>query len=466
MHVTFVDSHSAYLALLHNAMLIDQTKNEYYMQPADSWIQPPTEPEYVPLDETIPPAIFVLNDDCFEKIFEKLEFQALVDASEVCRRFAQAADQFFRQKKKLSINNSSPFFPAVTLGQFRRYLKHVGHYIEELNFRWHNNDREFRIERFFQKMAQFIGPQLRKINFHDVNLSERETKKLEPILTNLVCLEIRAVNNIFDLDIDFVEVCPHLEKLKLNQNMLFSNSCREWPSLRYFSVLDNEYISTDILRVFLKLNPQLRTLKFIAIEPSERIESVINHAPNIECLTIHKEMPESELSSRDIVRFINLKHLRKLSLVHLSDQLFVNIFGCLKRIPTLRELKIHISEHVQNANLNIDEAIVEFAKAIPYLEKLKISGLNLSETTFVTMIHVITNLKVIHFHRSTIRISDMVILDVVRAVQAKSEVSKKIVKLQLFVDLILYEYLSNVKQKSISDFVIVDYRCRHNNLAM
>lgn len=81
-------------------------------------------------------------------------------------------------------------------------------------------------------MVHLTGTQLRKIRFRDMLTHEKHFIKLMPLFENFTTLEIVTYNPDYELDIDFVALCPNLSKLKLLE-MLLIKCCKPWSSLEY-----------------------------------------------------------------------------------------------------------------------------------------------------------------------------------------------------------------------------------------
>lgn len=179
-YVTFIDCSAAYIAFVDSLLF---KSNVYNIQPADSWVQPsilPMEPmDIVEIDDD--PPIFNLNDDCFYHIFKYLDFSSLINVSEVCQRFANLTKPAFKKTKELNIEYiivsdtinisfkcpNCPI-PAMPLAQFRQYLKHIGEYVEEINFIAPTSVIcRHRIQRYLVKIRQYAVTRLKVLRFCD-----------------------------------------------------------------------------------------------------------------------------------------------------------------------------------------------------------------------------------------------------------------------------------------------------------
>lgn len=182
-YVTFTNCSAAYTAFVDSLIF---KSNSYSIQPADSWVQPsmfPTQPMDIAEEDEDPP-IFNLNDDCFYHIFKYLDFSSLINASEVCQRFASLTQSTFKRTTELnidyivmpdwpdSINISCKCpncpIPTMPLAQFRQYLKHIGGFVEEINFIAPTSVIcRHRIQRYLVKIRQYAVRRLKVLRFCD-----------------------------------------------------------------------------------------------------------------------------------------------------------------------------------------------------------------------------------------------------------------------------------------------------------
>lgn len=461
-YVTFRESIGAYIAIIDNNILTKDAKNVFRIQPADTWEQPIIEQPDQPMDDDEEPQIFMLNDDCFEKLFDYLDFASIINVSEVCQRLQTLTAPIFNRTRKLEIDNSDSHMPTVSLARFRRYLKHVGNYIEEISFQWHDHDHNSRIDRFLDKMVQLMGTQVRKIRFRDMLTYEKHFIKLAPLFQNLTTLEIVTYNSDYELDIDFVALCPNLRKLKLLENMVLIKCSKPWPSLEYLSIVGNEYMITDTFRSLIQQNPQIRCFKFTAFEGDDRIRGVAQYLPNIERLTIFESFPE--FSQANLMPLCNLRHLTKLSLVHVDENLLVGILECLSRMVTLTDLKLAAYGETTNENRSIDNAMLAMAESLTALERFTTRFLPITDYIFSLFIQRSQRLEMVHMHNATFTFTDAVIKNCARAVQMSSRAAQQQEsqrQLNLFIDPNDFNDLSCIGDKEISQYLKVNCLCRH-----
>lgn len=461
-YVTFKESIGAYVALIDNDILTKEAKNVFRIQPADTWEQPIIEQPDEPMDDDADPQMFMLNDDCFERLFDYLDFASLIDVSEVCQRMQTLTAPIFHRTRKLVIDNSDSHVPAVSLAKFRRYLKHVGNYIEDISFQWHDYDHNCRIDRFLDKMVQLTGTQVQKFRFRDMLTYEKHFIQLAPLFHNLTTLEIVTYNSDYELDIDFVAMCPNLRKFKLLENMVLIKCCKPWPSLEYLSIVGNEYMVTDTFRSFIQQNPQLRCFKFTAFEGDDRIRSVAQYLPNVERLTIFESFPE--FSQGNLMPLCNLRHLTKLSLVHVDENLLVGIIECLSRMVTLTDLKLEAYGETTNENRSIDNAMLAMAESLMNLEKFTTRFLPVTDYIFSLFVQRSMRLKVVHMHNATFTFTDAVIKNCARAVQMSTRAAQQQPthrQLTLFIDQTDFNDLSCIGDSEISQYLKVNCLCRH-----
>lgn len=342
-YVTYADDRNAYLAVAHNELEGRRINRVFNIQPADTWKQPAqqnTSCEAIEIDEEITPAFFCLNEDCILEIFKYVDFDGLVNLSEVCKLFHRLLHSHFFPRYRTFVveNNSSKM--SMPLAKMRRSLMCIGPYISELKFWWYEFDHNNRLKRFLDILGQLIGKNIRRVCFRDTVLTDEHIPAIQDILIRLETLEITVYNPDYDLDLDFGVTCPKLRKLKLLENMQLNRICRPWPTLEHLSIVGNEYMVLNTFRSFLQQNPQLKCLKFTAYHANERIRTVAQHLPNVEKLTILPSFPN--LTALNIVYLSSLKNLTKLNLMYLDESDLNDILQCLTRFSTLRVLKLHL----------------------------------------------------------------------------------------------------------------------------
>lgn len=141
-NVTFKCDSSAYAAVSDNDYRIKiNVKCEYNVQPAHSWKQPSQQKspvESMTLDEDEDkvhvPQIFKLNKNCFEKLFQYLDVDSLINLLAVCKELYTLVPEYgFKRIKSLTYYNNN-YNKSKTLAQMQKELKHVGRNINQLEF--------------------------------------------------------------------------------------------------------------------------------------------------------------------------------------------------------------------------------------------------------------------------------------------------------------------------------------------
>lgn len=154
-YITYRSDESAFAALLVNDYRIRQKiQYKYHVQLADTWKQPPqpnstVESMALDEDEGYKPPIFMLNEDCFEKLFQQLDIDSLMNLLEVCKKFnALVHKQGFKYIKSIHYENAE-----TSLAQLRRQLKCAGKYIDKLHIIQKSGNH---CHRLFQILSKYV----------------------------------------------------------------------------------------------------------------------------------------------------------------------------------------------------------------------------------------------------------------------------------------------------------------------
>lgn len=467
VYVTFVSDLSAYLALAHNDVQGRRTTQIFNMQPADTWTQPSVvtanEPENTNQmdDEELPP-FFMLNEYCILEIFKYLDMDSLVNLSKVCKLFHRLLHQHcFPRHRTYSIKNGKSSIP-MPLAKVRQTLICIGSHLTELYFEWHEYDHDDRLQRFFDKLGQLVGNNIRSIRFHHTLLESSHLPAIQPILKHLNTLEMVVYNPDFDLDLDFTVLCPNLRRLKLLENMqLIQVSSKPWPTLEYFSTVGNEYMEMNAFRSFLANNPQLQCLKFTAFSADDRLQAVAQNSKNLRKLTIFPSFPN--LCASNIVYLSSLQHLTKLSLMNLEEDDLNGILDCLTRFTGLRSIKLFLSydSHENETHyLPNQRTLISLAQELPYLEKISTRYVKWKDTTILDFIQNASQLNAMHIHWCDLSITNAMLWKIVKVLQTNRP-QPTTMPLQLYVNPEDANGLQMIEGPEILRHLNVHTKCRH-----
>ncbi|XP_031623779.1 uncharacterized protein LOC116341063 [Contarinia nasturtii] len=465
-YITFVSDRCAYLAVAHNSCQSGRLRKQFKIQPADTWTQPKQESDNI--DDSIEDleecdvAFFTLNEDCILEIFKHLDFESLINVSEVCKLFNRLLHQhIFPHFTSFAIENSTKDI-QMPLAKVRRSLICIGPYITELKFRWHDYDHNNRLQRFLEKLGQYVGKNIRRIRFWDVLLYEEHIPAIKSIFSIVDTLEITVYNPAYDLDLDFQELCPNLRKLKLLENMQLIRCCKPWPKLEYLSNVGNEYMVLNTFRSFLAQNPQLRCLKFTAYHADERLQAVAQLIPGVQKLTILPSFPN--LTASNIVYLSSLEHLTKLNLMYLDEADLNGILQCLIRFKSLRVLKLHLLYDGGEEDLHYEpnqQNLIAIAQELPNLEMFCTRYIKWKESTVKDFLKFTSRLKALHIHWSDLKITNSMIWEIFKVLQANRQPLNGIIPLELFVNATDITGIQTIRDHDILRFLNLNTKCSH-----
>lgn len=460
-YVTFVDDRNAYLALAHNELQSMKRSRVFNIQPADSWVQPKEASNEYLMDDEYTPPIFMLNEDCILELIKYLDFNALVNMSQVCKLFNRILHQHrFSRYREFSIENGSSLIP-MPLAKVRQSLICVGPYISELRFEWHDYDHINRLQRFLEKIGQYAGKNVIRLRLRDTRLQDEHIPAVERLLKQLETLEIIAYNPDFDLDLDFSVLCPKLRKLKLLENMQFIRCCKPWPKLQHLSIVGNEFMAPNTFRSFIEQNQQLMCLKFTAYNADERLQAVAQSLPNVEKLTILPSFPN--LSATNIVYLSSLQHLTKLNLMYLDEDDVNDILRCLTRFTGLRTLKLHLFFDSNDEDGHFEpnqQALIALAHELPHLERFYTRYIRWKESTLIDFIRHASQLNALHIHWCDLPTTNAMIWKVVKVLQTNRP-QPQTAPLQLYVNPSDSVGLQMINDQDLTRYLNVSTKCRH-----
>lgn len=392
----------------------------FNIQPADTWKQPTkvhrnSDDDKIVIDEESGPDLFMLNEDCILEIFKHLDFDSLVNSSEVCMLFNRLLHQHvFSRYREFEY----AFESKIPLARLHRSLKCIGAHIHKLKFEWHHYDHNNRLQRFLEVLGKYVGKNIRYVRFRDTALTETNISPIQGILGRLDRLEIIVYNPDYDLDIDFVSICSNLRQLKLLENMQLIRCCKAWPTLEHFNIVGNEYMELNTFRSFLAQNQQLKCVKFTAYHADDRLRAVAQNLYNVQKLTILPSFPN--LSASNIIYLSSLQHLTKLNLMYLDETDLNGILQCLTRFTGLHELKLHLlydggddDEHYEPNQ----QAMITLSQELLNLEKFYTSYIRWNESTLIDFIKLSRQLRNLHIHWCDLPTTNSLIWKIVQVLQ-------------------------------------------------
>lgn len=184
--------------------------------------------------------LIALNDDCLLSVFSNLDENDLASVSDVCKRFQQQAALTFSRKFK----NEHIFLRNLTpkrRSEASRILRVFGHLMQKayLVFEYKKNDL------FFNHVIEKCGSNLIDIKFSCTASWTTKHKKSENVLKNDILMKFQ-----------------NLKRLSIDVAANVDPECIEekFPALEHLS-LDCGSFENANLRIFVKLNPQLKSLE-------------------------------------------------------------------------------------------------------------------------------------------------------------------------------------------------------------
>lgn len=318
----------------------------------------------------------VLNDDCIGEIFRRVKvLDDFLNMAQVCQRFEECAKTSFCHN-----------FAAKTTGGCTRFT------LIEINSRDESTQNKVHTNRAINFLEMF-GPKIKSLSFQTTKDPDLDRKIFKTIAKH--CGKTLIDLFIYDYDANFeqtkFELCEHLylgnstpinfdfhsqlksftiDRLKDIENGVWF--MRKMPRLENFCITNNENLTDEMVRDFLSLNPDLKTISFAM---SEKLSSLIfsdiaKYSPNVVDLNIQKI---SFYNEPDIF-LENMKHLGSLM--------------------NLKKLQIDCREYVQ-----IEALFNVFAENGVPLEELHIT-LNPRRPDFEPKnnLRTLKSLKIFYFH--------------------------------------------------------------------
>lgn len=205
----------------------------------------------------VPPEIFKLNIHCLHEIFEWLSLYELHQFGRTCKRFQQAAGDFFRSNyvsKRVTAEKGGICIAYRELDTFSEYITRIEILGQSL------------------KLHRYIGANcisLRKIRFEGSLLEDR-IECLKDVLKNIKVVDIVECPNREEFYEFFLKHCPNIKSLSIvrsykvpNQSVIIGNGndwmFRKYPTLEYFELTQLYELQQDEIKKFLELNPNIRT---------------------------------------------------------------------------------------------------------------------------------------------------------------------------------------------------------------
>lgn len=412
------------------------------MTPADTWLQPKTgivtnvettesDATDDPMEE---PPIFKLNEDCLIELLKHCDGEMLLDLSETCKYFNELVNEHgFSRLRTLTLH--VPFeSDSKPLAKTRKILQKVGRKITNLYVYWPTDDQKERdyknLNRFVQKVNQYIGTRLQSLHLIDTDDEELFTFNL----SNLRTLKIKSTDRDHTLEF-YQRECPNLTKVS------------------YFKIFKNLKLRRPWV--------ELQIFKFDFRKDQDLIEISLRMI-NLQKLTIHRCY---FLKPTSLNPLLSLEHLTKLHLIDISHDEINLILESLAAFVRLKELKLtagyfNRSQGDRDIEQNL---IVDLAKRIRNLEHMHFSDFKLEASTVLRFVEFAHHLKKLHIH-DPLSIEKPVthsqVMDLVTVLKFSQNRQHR-EPLQIFLDS-HWMYDMTLDNNHIKQYLVVNYDCKHS----
>lgn len=321
-----------------------------------------SESEINPVEIEIPPAesspqhiLNALNNDCVQEIMRRIKnIRDLLNAAETCTCFQENIKVCFPSYcKTIRIDDSQQFDAqpnCLPLKNVQSFLSKFGHLIHtiEWSFTW-NRDHD---EATLNIIADFCGKTLTELIIfgHDLNFNTQSPfEALEKLaLYDSTIRNFALLTQLKSLKLTFVKV-THSDWL-----------AQEFPKLKEAKFYSFHKLKDNMLMKFLNLNPQLQSLELNCcrrISPSV-FHDIGKRTPNLINLNFD---PCKGLQSTFDANMIHLSRLRKLK----SLRIECHRFSGRTLIDSLVEHQVPIE------NLTVVGAVRDLVDSIPKLKHIK-----------------------------------------------------------------------------------------------
>lgn len=201
--------------------------------------------------------IFLLNADCFDKMFEWLSLEDLQSLSETSKRIQQEVGRYF-QKNYAGVNvycnrnkDGLTAFVNVSMNGFSEY-------IEKLTV----SDGDF--DNFIYIAGNCTS--LKELNFTHTTLTTRKIKCIKKILEKIEVLNINGGKVNGELYSMLLKYCPNLQRLFIQNIKIKSRfDCvnewllKEYPKLEHFELLSYKNLRMSEIKTFFTMNKNIRS---------------------------------------------------------------------------------------------------------------------------------------------------------------------------------------------------------------
>lgn len=375
--------------------------------------------------------ILDVNDYCLQEIFKYLDLSDLCAAADVCDRFRNNAQAYFKLSKYTNLIEHREVTTNVTSNekflQISNVLRIFGAFIKSIYLRGASHYQD----QIFELLTQYCSGTLGEMELEFCDITDEIALPMRPVLEGLQKLTSRNcyLGELFCKMLP--DWSPELRQLEFNKTLIknarecaqFDGMLQSYGNLVQMKFFDVNDLTKNFVKALLKRNPQLKKIEIVMCRGIEGciIESIATHTPQIEALE-YDAYEEYHIS--DVPYFGQLNNLNTLVLssTHLSFgtrlMLILNYIiaanaplKCLElsgfdvtnkavqfvdAMSKLRNLKKLKFSHAARLDA---QHIRDICKNLPELCELNLykNELTFDETDLLELIHEAKNLRELHF---------------------------------------------------------------------
>lgn len=396
-YVTYVNCLGAYDALNKDTHEIQNHK--LIVEQAFSWHQPGTEDLPVTAIPEVQKELFkhmdqTLNDDCIIKIMSFLNLYELVNMAKYNQRFLLLA----QQQRTLKIIPDIDMDEAWTLMRLRYVLRlqGFGQSVKNLTISM-KVFRTVQKNSIFERLVQYIGPQLTSLTLKSFNVTSDQFDQLKPLLQQLTFLDIDL---IYEFSYDrFNDKWPNLETLRIRSAgsiQLVKDAVKTiCPKLTSLQIITSYKLHENLFDTIATNYNGLNELVIIMLDD---YYSELTHT----------------ITSTDFQNLSNLQYLRKL---HLSiGRTYFNevVIETIAEMITLHHLTLDITNYRGNdTQLSLsDRSLTLLVRGLRNLKEFRLSGLQMTSERIIQIVQNLSQLQKFGIHNCNYSVNINVINDI------------------------------------------------------
>lgn len=438
--MTFNDSKSAYRAI-HNCKHI---KGNLRILLADTWKQPNANDEspFVANNDEI--SLNQLNEYCLLDVFDYLNLESLMNMYRVCNSFNDIIrNQIFPRQRKIILDLRMESEDPPTILHVWDVFKNVLQYANEIKLEMDLSESPPNHIRLMDIFTKKLNANLVRLELTGVNITNRMYEQMKPVLNQLKIFKWDC-DHFYDdnYELDLVNACKQLKKLKLLSFMDFNINANKWHSLESLTICLNRFHVNDTNIRFYRNNPQLKRLKIDIQHHFSSIKDISFYLKNLECLKIYCYDGGEARYFRDLIHLVHLKTLRLATTCFENGnyQIFITI---LSQIISLEKLEINV-EYNGNGNIFVPDQcqLITLATNLVNLKEFYIGRYKLTEDTLIEFIKARPQLEIFKFDDCDLMLNEDLLKKISndRKIQAERVKMNNIKPLKIYVDEDPYSY--------------------------